>query len=96
MTQGNQRVVASAAVGVTVRNVTGSVAVTSPATGGIVRGSVALTATATSNAGVTAVRFEMTAPNGTVTSCAATGTGPSRAAGTRPRSPARQLRRSPR
>jgi chitinase len=77
MAQGNQRVVTSAAVGVTVRNVTGSVAITSPATGGTVRGSaVALTATATSNAGVTAVKFQMTAPNGTVTACAATGTGP--------------------
>lgn len=77
MTQGNQRTVTSAAVNVTVRNPSGSVAVTSPATGATVRGSsVSLTATATSNAPITAVKFQVTAPNGTVTDCAATGTGP--------------------
>ena len=76
MTQGNQRVVTSAAVDVTVRNVDGTVSITAPATGSVVRGAVTLTAAAASNAGVSAVKFRMAAPNGTVTECTATGTGP--------------------
>ncbi len=76
MTQGNQKVATSTAVDVTVRNIDGSVAITSPATGSTVRGSVALSATAASNAGVTSVKFQMKAPDNSITECAATGTGP--------------------